>query len=83
MEQNYKNNLEDFFCFTLLQPLMASKGYPLGKVIGEIYDLDSYPFLMINNPDTELFRLSQEGAPQGFVVETVIFSLRFNKQFLA
>lgn len=78
-----KNKEKPFFLFTLLQPLIVKEGYPIGGIIKEIYDLNSYPYIIISDKRNEIFKLSQQNAPQGFKVSTVIFSLMYNKQFLA
>lgn len=77
------DNKEPFFLFTLLQPLIIKQGYPISAVLKEIYDLNSYPYLIITDKKNVIFKMSQDNAPRGFRVSTVIFSLMYNKEFKA
>lgn len=81
MEKKPKN--DDFFLFTLLAPLILKKGYPAGQIMKEIYDMNNYPYIIIKRKDNILFQLSQENAPAGFEVSTVMFCLTYNKEFKA
>lgn len=74
---------KDFFMFTLLQPLIVREGHPLSGVVKEIYRMNSYPYIIEERRNSEIMRLSQENAPDGFRVKAVIFCLMYNKEFKA
>lgn len=74
---------EPFFSFVFLEPLFIAEGYDFRGIFDDIYSLQAYPYIWLRDKDGKKFQEMIKNAPEGFRVNSIIFNLKYTKEYLA
>lgn len=77
------NQEEPFFGFIWLEPLFIADGFTFPSIFDDIYSLNAYPYIWLRDKKGKKFREMIVNAPANFPVNSIIFNLKYTKEYRA